>query len=85
VIGGEIEVDTIDGASKIKIPAGTEDGKVFKISDKGVPKVSGSGRGDHLAKVRIAIPKKLSKKEKELYQQLAQEAGIDIKKGGLFW
>ncbi len=85
VIGGEIEVDTIDGISKIKIPAGTEDGKVFKISGAGVPKVSGSGRGDHLAKIRIAIPKKLSKKEKELYRQLAQEAGIDIKKGGLFW
>lgn len=85
VMGGEIEVETIDGKERIKIPAGTEDGKVFKLSDKGVPKVSGSGRGDHLVKVRILIPKKLSKKEKELYLQLAEEAGIDTKKGGLFW
>ncbi|NIA01893.1 MAG: molecular chaperone DnaJ [Nitrospirae bacterium] len=85
VMGGEVAVDTIDGKEKIKIPAGTEDGKVFKISGKGVPKVSGSGRGDHLVKVRIIIPKKLSKKERELYLQLAEEAGIDTKKGGLFW
>ncbi len=85
VMGGEVEVETIDGKEKIKIPAGTEDGKVFKISDKGVPKVSGSGRGDHLAKIKVLIPKKLSKKEKELYLELAEEAGIDTKKGGLFW
>lgn len=85
VMGGEVEIETIDGKEKIKIPAGTEDGKVFKLSGKGVPKVSGSGRGDHLVKIKILIPKKLSKKEKDLYLQLAEEAGIDTKKGGLFW
>ena len=84
VLGAEIETDTIYGPKKIKIPAGTEDGKVFKISGMGVEKIGGGSRGDHLVKVRIEIPTKLSKKEKELYLGLAEETGVDVKKGGLF-
>ena len=85
VLGAEIEVQTLDGKSKIKIPGGTEDGKVFKISGKGVPIMGTDKRGDHLVKIKLAVPKKLSKKEKELYSELAESAGIDIKKSGLFW
>ncbi len=85
VLGGEVDVETIDGMSKIKIPAGTEDGKVFKISEKGVVNLKSGNRGDHLVKVKIKIPKKLSKKEKDLYLELAEESGVDVKKGGLFW
>lgn len=83
VLGDEISVETVHGKELIKMPAGTEDGKVFKISGKGVPRQD--GHGDHLVKIRINIPSKLSKKEKELYVELAKEAGLDIKKGGLFW
>lgn len=83
VLGAEVEVLTVHGKETIKIPAGTEDGKVFKISGKGVP--TKDGYGDHLVKIRIDIPKKLSKREKELYLELAKEAGLDIRKGGLFW
>jgi len=85
VMGSEIEVKTIDGKSKIKVPPGTQDGQVFKLSGKGVQKLRSSSRGDHLVKIRINIPKKLSKKEKELYGELAKEAKIDVKKGGLLW
>ena len=85
VLGGETEIETIHGKEKIKIPAGTDDGKVFKLSDKGVQKIGSTNKGDHLAKIKIIIPKKLSKKEKELYMELAKEQGIEIKKGGLFW
>jgi molecular chaperone DnaJ len=84
VLGGEVEVETLDGLARIRIPAGTEEGKVFKIPEKGVPKVGGGHRGDHLVKIKIIIPKKLSKKEKELYAQLADESGLDVKKGGWF-
>ncbi len=83
VLGDEVEVKTLHGASTIKIPPGTEDGKVFQISAKGVPSHTGK-TGDHLVKVRVEVPKKLSKKEKELYAELAKEAGLDIKKGGWF-
>lgn len=85
VLGNEVEVETLDGKSTIKVPAGTEDGKVFKIKDKGVPSIRGGARGDHLVKIKIIIPSKLSKKEKELYTELAKETKIDIKKSGLFW
>ena len=85
VLGGETEIETIYGKEKIKIPAGTDDGKVFKLSEKGVVKLGSKNNGDHLAKVNIIIPKKLSKKEKELYLELAKENGIEVKKGGLFW
>jgi len=85
VMGGEVEVETLDGKETIKIPHGTQHDKVFKISGKGVPKVKSTSRGDHFVKVKIVIPEKLSKKEKELYAELAKERGIDIKKSGLFW
>ncbi|MFC1615772.1 molecular chaperone DnaJ [Patescibacteria group bacterium] len=85
VLGSEMDVETVYGPEKIKIPPGTQDGAVFKIPEKGVQDVQSSNKGDHLVKIIIIIPKKLSKKEKELYGQLAEEAGIDIKKSGLFW
>lgn len=85
VLGGELEIKTVHGKETIKIPHGTQDGKVFKLSERGVPILSSSGSGDHLVKVKIHIPDKLSKREKELYFELAKEAGIDVKKGGLFW
>lgn len=84
VLGDEIDVETLDSSTKIKIPPGTQDGKIFKISGQGVEKVGGGKKGDHLLRVNVEIPKKLSKKEKELYSELADEAGLDLKKRGFF-
>ncbi|MEK7672735.1 MAG: molecular chaperone DnaJ [Patescibacteria group bacterium] len=85
VMGAEVEVDTLYGPEKIKIPAATQDGKVFKLSDKGVTAIGNAAKkGDQLIKIRIRIPEKLSKREKELYQELANESGIEISKGGWF-
>jgi len=85
VLGDEVTVETIHGEKTIKVPAGTTDSKVFKISGEGVKKSSGHA-GDHYVKIKIKIPDKLSKKERELYIALAAEAGLDTKKsGGLFW
>lgn len=84
VLGDEIEIGTIWGTLKVKIPAGTQDGKVFKLKEKGVRNLKG-GTGDHLLKIHVEIPQKLSRKEKELYQSLAKEAGKELKKGGLLW
>ncbi len=85
ILGDEIEVDTLRGKKKMKVPPGTEDGKVFKISGEGVPHIGGDRNGNHLVKIKLYIPSKLSKKEKDLYADLAKEANIDIKKSGLFW
>jgi molecular chaperone DnaJ len=72
-LGDTVEVKTLDGDVKIKIPNGTQSGKVFKISGKGVPYLNRSGRGDLFVTVNVKIPEKLSKKQKDLIQQLLNE------------
>ncbi len=79
VLGDEIEVETIHGKVKLKIPAGTQSEKVFRIKDYGIEKLRGTGKGDHYVKVIVDIPKKLNKKEKELYLELAKEAKLKPK------
>jgi molecular chaperone DnaJ len=73
-LGGSVEVQTPEGAVSLKIPAGTEDGKLLRIKGRGAPRLKGSGNGDVLARIRIEVPKRLSKKERELLEQL-QQAG----------
>jgi molecular chaperone DnaJ len=85
VLGGGIKVKTIQGEVTLKIPAGTQPGKVFKLKEYGVKKLHSEEKGDHYVKVNVVIPNKLSKKEKTLYQELAQETGLDLNKGKGFW
>ena len=85
LLGTELEVDTIHGPEKVKIPAGTQHGTVFKVSGKGTKQLNSDKMGNHMAKILVEIPKKLSKKEKELYEQIAEETKLEVKKGGLFW
>jgi molecular chaperone DnaJ len=73
VLGTEVEVPTIDGMAKLKIPAGTENGSLFKLRGKGIPRVEGYGRGDQLVRVDVKIPTKLTSKQKQLIQELAKE------------
>lgn len=82
-LGGRIEVETVDGPVELKIPAGTQSGKTFRLRGKGVPELNSGRRGDHLVTVRVVTPTKLSKKEKDLLQKLAEEKGemVDIEEG----
>lgn len=73
VLGGKIKVETLDGEVYLKIPAGTKSGQVFRLRNKGVHYLTGKGRGDHLVKVNIKIPKTLTKKQKELFEKLKEE------------
>lgn len=87
-LGAEIEVPTLDGAETLKIPAGTQPGKVFHIKGKGVPYLRRNGRGDQLVIVNVAIPTKLTKEQRELFQKLADSLGTTVKpqeKGFLDW
>ena len=79
ILGDEIEVQTVHGKAKLTIPAGTESGSVLKLRDYGVPKVGSASKGDHIIKIKIDIPKKLSANEKKLYSELVKEAKLNIK------
>jgi molecular chaperone DnaJ len=68
-LGTEIDVETVDGPVKMKIPAGTQSGTDFKLSGHGVPKMRSSSRGAHIVTVNVDTPKKLTKQQIELLQE----------------
>jgi len=70
VLGDKIEVDTVDGLVKLKIPEGTQSGKVFRLRGKGVPHLRGRGRGDQLVEVIVKTPTNLSRKQKQILKEL---------------
>jgi molecular chaperone DnaJ len=70
VFGMQVEVPTIDGRAKIKIPAGTHSGKIFRLKGKGFPEVNGYGRGDQLIHVNIWTPQNITSEEKEMLDQM---------------
>ena len=73
LLGGEVEVPTIDGKARIKIAPGTHAGKVLRLRGKGLPDVNGYGRGDIMVVVDITIPDELTKEERKLVEQLAEQ------------
>jgi molecular chaperone DnaJ len=76
-LGGEITVPTLDGTDKLKIPEGTAAGSTFRLRSKGMPDVSGRGRGDLYVNLQVDVPKKLTKDQKALLQQLAKALPTD--------
>lgn len=71
--GDNVEVPTIDGSVKLKIPAGIEAGKMLQLNGKGLPRLQRYGRGDMYVRVDVEIPKKLSKKARKLLEELDKE------------
>src|SRR5712671_868194 len=74
-LGGKVDVPTPEGVVSLKVPAGSEDGKLLRIKGRGAPKLSGSGKGDVLARLRIQVPKRVNKKERELLEELQKGVG----------
>jgi molecular chaperone DnaJ len=79
-LGCEIEVPTLLGKAKLKIPSGTQPETTFRMKEKGIQDLRGSSKGDQLVKVKVKIPKSLSRKEKKLFEDLDDES----KKSGFF-
>lgn len=69
-LGTTAEVPTIDGKVKIKIPGGTQSGKIFRLKDKGLPSVQAHGRGDQLVHINVWTPKKLTDEERQLLEKI---------------
>ena len=76
-LGAQIEVPTLDGKVKMKIPTGTQSGKVFRLKNKGIPSLDGRGRGDQHVRVTVEVPQALSRKQRELLEQFAEISGED--------
>jgi molecular chaperone DnaJ len=74
-LGDEVEIPTLDGRTTVKIPAGTQSGRVFQLRDKGMPHLRGGGRGDELVNVRVITPASLSKEQRKLFEQLSGTLG----------
>ncbi|MDD5084290.1 MAG: molecular chaperone DnaJ [Candidatus Moranbacteria bacterium] len=70
VLGDKIEVETLEGDVMMKIPAGTQSGEIFRIKEKGIPHLQKWGKGDHMVKIVVDVPKKLSKEQKKLIEAL---------------
>jgi len=68
-VGGEIQVRTIDGELKLRIPSGTQPSAVFRLQGRGVPHVRGNGRGDQYVRIKITVPKHLTRRQKELLEE----------------
>jgi molecular chaperone DnaJ len=77
-LGTEIEVPTLEGKIKLKIPAGTQSGNVFRLRGKGIQDLQSSGRGDQLVRVLVETPKKLSARQRELLEEFARLDGADM-------
>ena len=74
-LGAEVEVPTLDGAMKLTIPEGTQNGTVLRMRGRGVPYLRGSGRGDQFVTVRVSVPRNLTSSQKELLRQFAASMG----------
>lgn len=74
-LGTEVEVPTLDGEVKLKVPAGSQTGKVFRLKNNGIPHLHRNGRGDQLITLVVVTPESLTEKQRQLFQELASSLG----------
>ncbi len=84
ILGSHIQINTVDGATELNIPAGIQPNTVLKLEQKGVPRLGNEvSRGDHLLTIQIDIPTKVSQEERDLLEKLAKIRGERVGKGGI--
>jgi molecular chaperone DnaJ len=77
-LGAQLEVPTLDGMVKMKVPEGTQSGKIFRLKGKGIPHLQGHDRGDQHVRVIVETPQNLSHKQRELLMKFAEASGEDV-------
>lgn len=78
-LGAEIEIPGIDGGVSLKIPEGTQSGRELRVRGRGVPYLNEKGRGDMIVRVVVQIPKKLTRAQRELVEQMAESLKVENK------
>jgi molecular chaperone DnaJ len=84
VLGAEITVPVLGGETKVSIPPGTQSGEILRLRGKGMPRLDNGGRGDELVHITVDVPKKLTKRQRELLEELAKEMGGQPERKGWF-
>ncbi|MHB8577859.1 MAG: DnaJ C-terminal domain-containing protein, partial [Dehalococcoidia bacterium] len=74
-LGDELTIPTIDGTAGLKLPPGTQTGRIFELKDKGVPHLRGGGRGDQVVRVRVVTPNTLTADQRRLFKELSRSLG----------
>jgi len=77
-LGAEVEIPTLAGKGKLKVPSGTQSGSVLRVRGQGIPRRILGGRGDQLVEVVVEVPAVLSERAKQLIQELGEELGADV-------
>jgi len=77
-LGAEVEVPTLDGKVVMKIPEGTQPGRVMRLRGKGIPRLRGTGRGDQLVRIKVVVPTKLTERQKAVLRNFADVAKDNI-------
>ena len=83
-LGAKLELDALDGKATIDLPAGTQNGTTFRIAGRGLPRMRGGGRGDLIVNTLVRVPKKLSRKQRELLEEFARAGGEEAEEKGFF-
>ena len=73
-LGGEVNIETIDGDLKLRIPSGTQPGTAIRLRGKGVPHLHGQARGDHYVRIKVTVPKHLTGKQRELLKEFMEDS-----------
>jgi molecular chaperone DnaJ len=79
-LGAHVEVPTLNGSVKLKVPSGTASGRTFRVRGKGAPR-AGGGRGDLLVTVEVQVPSKISREERDLLKRLQEVHGDSPRQG----
>jgi molecular chaperone DnaJ len=74
-LGTEVAVPTLHGESRLKVPSGSQTGRVFRLKGSGIPHLRGGGRGDQLVVLRVVTPESLSKEQRKLFEELSRSLG----------
>lgn len=77
-LGGEIAVPTLEGKETLRIPEGTQSGKLFTLRGQGVPSLRSRTRGDLQVQILVEVPTRLTKSQRELLEQFAEESDADV-------